>query len=143
MTHTTHVLPTYYYIIEVGDREFPLVIMPDGMSQWDDHTGRRKIRHPRDQYLELRAFAGERRASDQLENELLEFTISAPMPEKIVMKAMEMAQNEREGEATAEEFHAVTEKVAKDVAEMDWLLTDFFWKEINPLLSQPINQRLH
>jgi hypothetical protein len=143
MTQTTHVLPMFYYVIEVGDREFPLVIMPDGMSQWDDHTGRRRVRHPQDQYLELRAFTGEPRALNQLENELLEFTISVPMPEKILAKAMIMAEKEREGEATADEFHGVTEQASKDVNEMDWLLTNFFWKEINPLLSQPINPALH
>ena len=143
MTKQTEKTPLFYYVIEIGDGEFPLVILPDGMSQWDDHTGRHRVRHPRDQHLELQAFTGDRRALSQLENELLEFTISAPMPEKILAKAMVMAQKEREGEATADEFCAVTQKVAKDVVEMDCLLTDFFWKEINPLLSQPINPALH
>jgi len=143
MTQTTHVLPMFYYVIEIGDREFALIIMTDGMSQWDDHTGRRRVRHPRDQHLELRAFTGETCALNQLENELLEFTISVPMPEKILARAVIMAEKEREEEATADEFHGVTEQASKDVNEMDWLLTNFFWKEINPLLSQPINPALH
>jgi hypothetical protein len=143
MIPSTYHQPMFYYVIEIEDREFPVVILPDGMSQWDDHTGRRRIRHPRNRYLEFRAFTGDQCAFNQLENELLEFTVSAPMPEKILAKAMVMAQNEREEEATADEINAVTDKAAKDVAEMDSLLTDFFWKEINPLLTQPIIPALH
>jgi hypothetical protein len=108
MIQTTHVLPMFYYVIEVGDREFTLVIMPDGMCQWDDHTGRRRIRHPRDQHLELRAFAGERRAFDQLENELLEFTISATVPQRVLLKAAEMAKKEKMEEARTGKFQAPT-----------------------------------
>lgn len=119
--------PLFHYVIQIGDREFPLVIMADGMSQWDDHTGRCKLRHPWDQYLELAAFAGDRQASQQLHNECLEFTISVPVTEPIFTKAAQMSQKYR---------NAVS--ADKSGAEMDRLLTDFFWKEINPLLSQPI-----
>lgn len=131
-------IPILHYVIEIEDREFLLVILSDGTSQWDDHTGRRRIRHPRDQHLELRSFTGERRAFDQLESELLEFTISAPIPEKIVTKAMEMAQKEQDGETKTRRFQRVIGKTSKDIAEMDRLFEDFFWREVNPRLKQPL-----
>jgi hypothetical protein len=129
--------PILYYVIEIGGREFPLVIMADGMSQWDDHTGRRSIRHPHHQHLELRAFTGDRHALCQLQNELLEFTLSAAVPQRIFAKAVEMAQKQRD-KAVTSDLQGITWAEAKDVTEMDDLLRDFFWKVINPLLSQPI-----
>jgi len=118
--------PLFHYVIQIGDREFLLIIMPDGMSHWDDHTGRHRLRHPRDQYLELAAFAGDYQASQQLHNECIEFTISVPVSEPIFAKAAQMSQKYRNAAS------------AVSGAEMDRLLTDFFWKEINHLLSQPI-----
>ena len=131
-------LPIFYYVIEIGDREFPLVIMPEGMSQWDDHTGRRRIRHPDHQHLELRAFAGDHHAFCQLENELLEFTVSAAVSQEILLKAVEMAQEEKMEETRTGKFQEPVGKTARNIAEMDRLLEDFFWKEVNPHLSQPI-----
>ncbi len=39
----------FYYVIEIEDREFPVVILPDGMSQWDDHN-RLKYRYCRSKF---------------------------------------------------------------------------------------------
>jgi hypothetical protein len=126
-------------VLETQGREFLLVILSDGTSQWDDHTGRRTLRHPRDQYLELWAFAGDAQAFRRLQNECLEFTISAPVPDQIVAKAVEMARQDSECHPSREGLHAIH----KCVAQMDSLLIDYFWREINPLLSQPIHSRLH
>jgi len=135
--------PLFYYLIQIGDREFPLVIMRDGTSQWDDHTGRRRLRHSGDQYLELAAFAGDSQAFQQLSNECLEFTISVPVPEMIFAKAAQMSQIYQNKAFADEDLLAMSAEEAKDVDEMERLLTDFFWKEINPLLSQPIKPRRH
>jgi len=77
-------------VIEIADREFPLVVMRDGMSRWDDHTERRKIRQPCHQNLELQAFAGNQQALHQIENELLEFTLSVAVPWKVFLKVLEI-----------------------------------------------------
>lgn len=135
MTRSTHNRPIFHYAIEIQGREFLLVVTPDGMSQWDDHTERRSLRHPRDQYLELWAFGGNQDAFRRLQNERLEFTISAPVPEHIVAKAMEMARQESKRGIAPPRVAGMRRRVA----EMDDLLTNYFWKEINPLLSQPIN----
>ena len=74
----------FHYVIQVGKREFPLIIMQDGMSEWDDHTDQRQIRHPRDRYLEISAFAGNGRAIRQLANECIEFTVPVPLPKAIL-----------------------------------------------------------
>ena len=133
-----HGAPLLHYVLEIQGREFLLVILSDGTSQWDDHTGRRTLRHPRDKYLELWAFAGDANAFRRLQNECLEFTISAPVPDQIVAKAAEMARQESKRNPTSKGINAMH----KCAAQMDRLLTDYFWKEINPLLSQPIHLRL-
>ena len=133
--------PLFYYVIQIDDREFPLVIMPDGISQWDEHTERLRIRDSRHRDLELRAFAGDRYALQQLQNELSEFTISIAAPETIFAKAQEMAQKQSKDETVDEEFHSATWEEANDIAEMDRLLEDFFWREVNPWLKQPLAHR--
>ena len=60
------------------------------------------------------------------------------MPDQIVAKAAEMARQESKRSPTPKEIHAKH----KCVAQLDCLLIDYFWKEINPLLSQPIHSRL-
>jgi len=131
--------PLLHYVLEIQGREFLLVILSDGTSQWDDHTGRRTLWHPRDRYLELWAFAGNALAFRHLENECLEFTISAPVPDQIVTKAAAMAWHESNRGLTPKGIYACPGRVA----EMDRLLTDYFWKEINPILSRPIQSGLH
>jgi hypothetical protein len=108
------------------------------MSQWDDRTARRKLRLPHHRHLEFQAFAGDRHAFYQLQNELLEFTISAAVPQKIVLKAVEMAQKEKMEEARTGKFQVPIGETARDIAEMDRLLEDFFWREVNPWLKQPL-----
>jgi len=124
--------PVLYYALEVEGREFLIVILSDGTSQWDDHTGRRRLRHPRDQYLELWAFGGDGDAFQRLRNECLEFTISVPISDAILAKAAEMAKRE------LKPGRYISQSTNRGIEEMDDLLTDFFWKAINPLLSQPI-----
>ena len=138
MSEQAEKTPLFHYVIEIEHREFPLVILPDRTSQWDDHTGRHRIRHPHDRHLELRAFAGERHAFYQLKNELVEFTISAAVPERIFLKAKEMAQKEKMEEAMTGKFQEPVGETAKDIAEMDRLLEDFFWRKVNPWLKQPL-----
>lgn len=138
MIQSARNLPILYYVIEIAGREFPLVIRPDGISQWDDHTGRRRIRHPDHQYLELRAFSGDRRALAQLQNELLEFSISVEVPRELFLKAVKMAQREQGVGMRTAGPQRISLKTARDITEMDQLLTKFFWKEVNPLLCQPI-----
>jgi succinate dehydrogenase flavin-adding protein (antitoxin of CptAB toxin-antitoxin module) len=129
----------FHYVIEIEDREFLLVIMPDGMSHWDDHTQRRTIRHPSHQHLELRAFAGDEKAFRLLKKETSEFTISVAVPEKVFLKAVQMAEKQKREEAATGNPQATSQEIAKDVTEMDYLLTNFFWQEVNPLLCQPLN----
>jgi hypothetical protein len=130
--------PIFHYVIAVRGKEFPLVIMADGISHWDDHTERLQLRSPQNRYLEIQAFAGDREALRQLGNELLEFTITVRVPEDIVAKAREMARKERRAGQATGELGAISAETMRDGAEMDRLLLDFFWKEINPLLNQPV-----
>lgn len=138
MTQSPQTLPIFYYLIEIEDKEFPLVIMPDGMSQWEDHDERRKTRHPQDRHLELQALLGDQRACRKLRNELLEFTISVEVPKKLFLKAMKMAQEQQRVEITTAGSQPISPKTARDITEINQLLTKFFWKEVNPLLCQPI-----
>jgi hypothetical protein len=132
--------PMFYYVIEVRRREFPLVIMPDGMSHWDDHSERRVLRRSEDRLLELYALAGDNEAMRQLGNELLEFTISVRVPDNIRDSARAMARKERlDGNARLGAACAPLTTI-QDIAEMDRLLLDVFWKQINPLLSHPITR---
>ena len=132
--------PMFYYVIEVQRREFPLVIMPDGMSHWDDHTERRALRRSEDQLLEVYALAGDRKAIRQLGNELLEFTISIRIPDNIRDKARKMARLERLDENVNFGAARPTATMVQDIAEMDRLLLDVFWEFINPLSSHPISR---
>ncbi len=108
--------PIFYYVIEVGGKEFPLVIMADGLSHWDDHTERLQLRPPQNRFLEIQAFAGDPAALRQLGNEMLEFTISVRMPDRIIAKAQEIAQKDRMTAHAPSELAARTAETMKDGA---------------------------
>ncbi len=133
MKRPVQMQPSFYYCIQIENREFLVAIAPDGSSQWDDHTGRRTFRHPQNRNLELSAFAGDKNALRQLQNECLEFIISVPVPNEIVTKAMELAELE------AKQSPYISKSLVKGIKEMDDLLIAFFWEAVNPLSAQPIN----
>jgi len=128
--------PLFYYVIEIQDREFLIAVMSDRMSYWDDHTERRRIRHPRHQHLEHQSFAGDRQALQRLFNEEIEFTVPIAVSEKIFLKILQIVGKQRWEETG--EFPKITWGTIKDVAEMDQLLSDFFWQKINPSLGHPL-----
>jgi hypothetical protein len=124
--------PIFYYVIEVQGREFPIVVTSDGISHWDDHSGRRAVRAPHQRHLELRAFAGDQGASRQLENETTEFTISIRPSAAIFRRMFKMNRRWSSGE--------ISQESEKDIAKMDYLLRQFFWKEVNPLLTHSLER---
>jgi hypothetical protein len=136
MARQAKVVPVLYYALEVVGREFLLAINSDGSSQWDDHSERRRIRHPRDRFLELAAFAGDPNAFRRLEHECIEFAIDATVTQEILAKAADVALKDRLPS------RYVSQSIVRDVAEMDAMLTDFFWKKINPQLGRPIRPHL-
>jgi len=132
MARHAEAVPILHYALLVAGREFLLTIHADGSSHWDDHSERRNLRHPRDRYLELAAFAGDAAAFRRLQHECMEFTIDAPVTKEILLKASEVAVKDSRGGSY------VARTMAREIAEMDSLLTEFFWKAINPQLGRPI-----
>jgi hypothetical protein len=132
--------PFFFYVLEVQDREFPITLALDGISQWDEHTERRKVRPTHQRDLELQAFAGNREALKLLLNELLEFTVTVPVSKEIYSKATEMVEKQKRNEPLHEDSHEITWEAAKDIIEMDQLLREFFWANVNPLLSRSLLQ---
>ena len=106
------------YVITIQRREFLIDITSDSISCWDDHTPHLDLLH-------------------EVQDEMDEFTISIPLPENIFLKARAMQHEPKSGE-----FKKMNEKTARNVGrgvkEMDQLLVEFFWREVNPRLKQPL-----
>jgi hypothetical protein len=110
--------PVFNYVMAIQGREFVITITRDMMSQWVDLTGRS--------------------LTDQLQDEMAASAIAVQANEKISLKALEMAQKEKMEEIRTGKFQEPAGETAKDIAEMDRLLEDFFWREVNPRLKQPL-----
>ena len=109
------------YNISIQDREFMIVITSDGVSYWDDRM----------QLPDLIEYT---------KGNISEFAISVQTPETIVLRAHEMIRKQKAEEARTGKFQRITEQTEGDDAAMDVLLELFFWNEINPLLSEPLNE---
>jgi hypothetical protein len=106
------------YVIAIQDREFMIALTSDAISFWDDFTGRS--------------------LADQLQGEAAEPVIAVQASQKIFLKAQEMAQKEKMEETRTGKFREPAGEAAKDIADMDRLFEDFFWREVNPRLKQPL-----
>jgi hypothetical protein len=111
--------PVFNYVVSIEDREFIVTVTQNRMSQWDDLTGRSLVSQLRDEVA-------------------AESVIAVQASEKICLKALEMAQKEKMEEARTGKFREPAEETANDIAEMDRLLEEFFWRKVNPLLEQPL-----
>jgi hypothetical protein len=127
--------PILSYALEIGSRQFLLSIRRDATSQWDDYSERHRLRHPEDHHLEAKAFIyGDYIAFQRLRNECLEFTIDAPASESLLRMAVQISESQ------AQYNGLPSGQIAKGFPEMDTLLKDFFWQEINPLLGEALDR---
>jgi hypothetical protein len=114
-------VPVFNYVASIQNREFIVTIAQNRMSQWDDLSSCT--------------------LDDRLQNEEPAGSIiSVRISEEIYLKALEMVEKEKLEEARIGQFQVPAGETAKDIAEMDRLFYDFFWREVNPRLRQPLIQ---
>jgi len=121
MKDSEHALPVFNYVASIRGREFIVTIHQNMMSEWDDLGG-----------CSL---------NDRLREVVPEGTvISVRVSEEIFAKALKMAEEEKLEESKGHQFQTPAAETMKDIAEMDRLFTEFFWREVNSRLRQPLIQ---
>lgn len=111
--------PVFNYVASIQGREFIVTIFENKMSQWDDLSG----------YGLADRLQGEQEAAS---------LISVRADDELFIKASEMVQKEKAEEARTGQFQVPMGETAKDIAELDRLFEDFFWREVNPRLKHPL-----
>jgi hypothetical protein len=114
--------PIFNYVVSVQGREFIVTINDDSMSQWDD--------------LSLTGLP------ERIHGEAAEgFVIEVRISDEIDSKARAMAEKERIEEARTGQFASPLGNVAADIAEMDRMLSEFYWLHVNPIHPKPLTQQ--
>jgi hypothetical protein len=110
--------PIFNYVVSVGNREYIITILKDGMSQWDDLS----LGNLGDRIADVGiGSVVEVRLSDEI------YAMGRAMAEK------EMAEEARTGQSPIEDL-------AADVVQMDKMLMHFYWLHVNPLYPEPLIQ---
>lgn len=103
------------YVVSIEGREFDVVITSDERSYWNDLTKCSLM--------------------SQLRGECWAFNISLQASKEILVKALEIARKE-DGNHRKVGFESRSVLSETDIAEMDLLLREFFWRSVEPRLSQ-------
>jgi hypothetical protein len=111
----TTVKPIFRYVVPIERREFDVVIASDGMSYWNDLTKCSLM--------------------GQIRDDRPAFGISLSASKEILIKASEMVHREYQ-ERKKIGFKSPSISLQMDIAEMDVLLRDFFWRNVEPRLNQ-------
>jgi hypothetical protein len=110
----------YVVLIQPG-REYIVTIFDDGMSQWDDLS---------------RGSLSDRIHGEEAEGSVVEVRIS----NEIFAKARNMAEREKAEEIRTGQAPSPAGETGEDIAQMDRLMADFFWREVNPSVPEPLTQ---
>jgi hypothetical protein len=121
--------PLFEDFVTIQDHKFLVTIDRQGFIEWDDHEGRLRLRHPGDRALELRTLSGDDQARQRLANELTEFGIRFKLDPATFDKI-------KEWESISEAGFSTTPRES----ELDDLLEQIFWREINPYLTTPLKK---
>ena len=116
------------WCLAVGGREFSLYLMDGANVRLVDERAYRATR-PKEEFTpELRAFVGDPNAARQIWRERQEFSVSFAIDEHLVEKwlAADAVLDARD------DFTAAVE------AEIDALLMPYFWRDVNPHLTDPV-----
>ena len=124
----------FTYAMEFGGREFFIHVTGDAVIHWDDMTQRRRQRSEQDKHLELKTMMGDARARARLSSETDNFTVSADLSPALFDRLKLSAQINEENNGA---LNAATEA---DQAEVDALLTVFFWEHVNPFLNPKLER---
>jgi hypothetical protein len=108
----------FNYVASVQGSEFIVTIFNDRRSEWEDLTGKG--------------------LADQLQTPVPEPEVEVPISDQIFAKAMAMAEKEKLEEAQTGTFQVPDGETADDIAELDRLMTSFFWNEVNGRLKEPL-----
>jgi len=106
-----------------------LLVMIDrqGYIEFDDHEGRLRQRPPGDRQLELRTLSGDEQARKRLAHEQTEFGIRFKLDPVTFEKIQEWESISEAGFSTPSQE-----------SQLDDLLEQIFWREINPYLINPL-----
>jgi len=113
--------------ITIQGHKFLVTVDPQGYIEWDDHEGRLRHRHPGDPKLELRTLSGDAQARRRLANEQSEYVIRFKLDPATFEKFQEWESISAAGLSTFMHEN-----------ELDSLLEQIFWREINPYLTNPL-----
>jgi hypothetical protein len=108
----------FNYVASVQGHEFIVTIFNDRRSEWEDLTGKGLV--------------------DQLQTPVPEPEVEVPISDQIFAKALAMAQKEKLEEAQTGTFQVPVGETADDIAELDRLMTSFFWNAVNGRLKEPL-----
>lgn len=116
------------WCLAVGGREFSLYLTDGTNVRLVDERAYRATR-PKEEFTpELRAFVGDPAAAQQIWRERQEFSVSFEIDELLVEKWL--AAN-----AILEEHDDITPAME---AEIDAMFMAYFWREVNPHLTHPV-----
>jgi hypothetical protein len=108
----------FNYVASVQGHEFIVTLFNDRRSEWEALTGKS--------------------LADQLQTPVPEPEVEVPISDQIFAKAMAMAEKEKLEEAQTGTFQVPAGETADDIAELDRLMTSFFWNEVNGRLKEPL-----
>ena len=111
--------PVFNYVAAIQGKEFIVTISQNRMSRWDDLSS---------------CTLDDRLRDDEPEGSVPSVRIS----DEIYRMALEMVEREKLEEARTGQFQSPAGETAKDIAEMDRLFDEFFWRVVNPQLPQPL-----
>lgn len=127
MTPSNELIFSTFIEIEKG-REFNIDVYADGTSLWHDADFQRRCSGKQDADDFLRCIIDhDKAAAQRYFDRIGEFQVDVLMPEK-VLKAVEIAARKFNNDTLTQE----------DEARLDRVLVPFFWKAVNPLLSEPL-----
>jgi hypothetical protein len=115
--------------ITIQGHKFLVMIDRQGYIEFDDHEGRLRQRPRGDRQLELRILSGDEPARKRLANEQTEFGIRFKLDPVTFEKIQEWESISEAGFSTTPREN-----------QLDDLLEEIFWREINPYLTRPLTR---
>ncbi len=121
-------LPLVCYCLQIAGREFLIKVTHDGFIHWDDYQERRRLRHPTERSLEIKAIFGSPKARQRLNAEIDEFTVSFRLSTEMSARFAEAARL-----FDSKQWTDANER------QLDEHLVPLFWENVNAYIVNPIN----